>query len=186
LGVWIDGNADGLSGAGEVKSLAQLNITQLSLNAQTGTDTNNGNLLGLTASYQTTDGVSHAAADVWFAVKPVETNALASNALPANVSRLAQAIGQFGGEAAEGLAGVQKLTDTTKTQASQNNLASTTQMVEAMRMFGAQGTTLVNAEAGLNANAAGASSLSASLATDDKTRGKSPLDTNGNGLFVSK
>ncbi len=187
LGVWIDGNADGLSGAGEVKSLAQLNITQLSLKAQTGTDTNNGNLLGLTASYQTTDGVSHAAADVWFAVRPAETNALASNALPANVSRLAQAIGQFGGEAVEGSAGVQKLTETTQTAAKQNNnLASTTQMVEAMRMFGAQGATLANAEAGLNANPAAARSLSAILATDDQTRGKSPLDTNGNGLFVSK
>ena len=185
LGVWIDGNADGLSSAGEVKSLAQLNISQLSLNAQTGTDTNNGNLLGLTASYQTTDGVSHAAADVWFAVKPVEANAQAS--LPTNVSRLAQAIGQFGGETAEGSPGVQKLTDTTQTAANQNNnLVSTTQMVEAMRMFGAQGLTLTNAEAGLNANAAGASSLSASLATDDQTRGKSPLDTNGSGLFVSK
>jgi hypothetical protein len=184
LGVWIDGNADGVSGVGEVKSLAQLNITQLSLNAQTGADTNNGNLLGLTASYQTTDGVSHAAADVWFAVRPAEANAQAS--LPANVSRLAQAIGQFGGETAEGSAGVQKLTDTAKTQASQNNLASTTQMVEAMRMFGTQGATLANAEAGLNANAAGASSLSASLATDDQTRGQSPLDTNRSGLFVSK
>jgi len=187
LGVWIDGNADGLSGAGEVKSLAQLSITQLSLKAQTGTDTNNGNLLGLTASYQTTDGVSHAAADVWFAVKPTEANVQASNALPANVSRLAQAIGQFGGEAVEGSAGVQKLTDTTQTAANQNNnLVSTTHMVEAMRMFGAQGATLANAEAGLNANAAAARSLSASLATDDPTRGKSPLDTNGNGLFVSK
>ena len=81
---------------------------------------------------------------------------------------------------------MQKLTDTAKTQASQNNLASTTQMVEAMRMFGAQGVTLTNAEAGLNANAAGASSLSASLATDDQTRGKSPLDTNGSGLFLHK
>jgi hypothetical protein len=184
LGVWIDGNADGLSGAGEVKSLAQLNISQLSLNAQTGTDTNNGNLLGLTASYQTTDGVNHVAADVWFAVRPAEANAQAS--LPTNVSRLAQAIGQFGDETAEGSAGVQKLTDTAKTQASQNNLASTTQMVEAMRMFGTQGATLANAEAGLKANAAVSSSLSASLATDDQIRGKSPLDTNGSGLFVSK
>jgi len=188
LGVWIDGNADGVSGAGEVKSLAQLNITQLSLNAQTGTDTNNGNLLGLTANYQTMDGVSHAAADVWFAVKPIEGNDQASTALPANVSRLAQAIGQFRAEATEGSAIAQKLTDTAKTQASQNNLASTTQMVEAMRMFGAQSSTLANADVGLNANAAGAraSSLSASLATDDKTRGKSPLDANASGLFVSK
>jgi hypothetical protein len=128
--------------------------------------------------------VSHAAADVWFAVKPVETNAQAS--LPANVSRLAQAIGQFGGEATESSAGVQKLTDTAKTDTSQNNnLASTTQMVEAMRMFGAQGATIANAEAGLNANPAAARSLSASLATDDQTRGKSPLDTtNGSGLFM--
>ena len=129
--------------------------------------------------------MSHAAADVWFAVRPAEANAQAS--LPTNVSRLAQAIGQFGGEAVEGSAGVQKLTDTTQTAAKQNNnLVSTTQMVEAMRMFGAQGSTLANAEAGLNANAAASSSLSASFATDDQTRGKSPLDTNGSGLFVSK
>jgi hypothetical protein len=143
-------------------------------------------LLGLTASYQTTDGVSHAAADVWFAVKPIVANAQASNALPANVSRLAQAIGQFGAEATEGSAIGQLLTDTAKTQASQNNLATTTQMVEAMRLFGAQGSTLANAEVSLNANAAEASNLSASLASDDKSRGKSPLDSNGSGLFVSK
>ena len=45
-----------------------MNITQLTLEAQITRDSNQGNLIGLTSSYQTADGSSHAAADVWFVV----------------------------------------------------------------------------------------------------------------------
>jgi hypothetical protein len=66
LRVWVDSNSDGLTEAGELKTLASLNITSISTQAQTGTEMQNGNLLGLTSTYQTTDGANHAAADVWF------------------------------------------------------------------------------------------------------------------------
>jgi hypothetical protein len=90
LRVWTDGNSDGVSGAGELKSLDALGITQISLTTSTGTAVDNGNVLGLVSSYQTSDGANHAAADVWFAVQsPVAAS------LGAKVSELSQAIGAF-------------------------------------------------------------------------------------------
>ena len=67
LKVWVDGNSDGLTGVGELRTLDSLGIKKLNLNAAVGTDKDNGNLLGLVASYETTAGATHAAADVWFA-----------------------------------------------------------------------------------------------------------------------
>ena len=49
----------------------------LDLHALVGSTTNNGNLLGLTSSYTTTDGSTHAMADVWFA-KDTTTTAAAT------------------------------------------------------------------------------------------------------------
>ena len=84
LRVWVDGNSDGVTELGELKTLAQLNISQLSLTVTTDASLNNGNVVGLNSSYQTTDGASHAAADVWFQVD-----------LRANVTNLAQAMAEF-------------------------------------------------------------------------------------------
>jgi hypothetical protein len=67
LQVWIDGNHDGITGAGELRTLADLGIVSMDLQAQAGTEMDHGNLLGLTSSYTTTDGQSHDMADVWFA-----------------------------------------------------------------------------------------------------------------------
>jgi hypothetical protein len=80
LGVWVDANSDGISEAGEVKSLAALGITEISVIASVTSNIDHGNILGLTSSYRTADGVSHLAGDVWFAVQPA---ALGSAALPA-------------------------------------------------------------------------------------------------------
>jgi hypothetical protein len=66
LRVWIDGDSDGISDAGETKSLAELGIAKLDLNAVADLSKDNGNLVGLTSSYQTTDGATHEMADVWF------------------------------------------------------------------------------------------------------------------------
>jgi len=65
--VWVDANHDGVSEAGEVKSLSQLGIVSLDLHGLAGHATDHGNLLGLTSSYTTADGATHAMADVWFA-----------------------------------------------------------------------------------------------------------------------
>ena len=66
LRVWVDANSDGVTETGELKTLASLNIANISLNAAVGSDKDNGNILGLTSTYETTDGATHAAADVWF------------------------------------------------------------------------------------------------------------------------
>jgi len=66
LRVWVDSNSDGITETGETKTLASLGIASINLNATAGAATDNGNVLGLTSSYQTTDGATHAAADVWF------------------------------------------------------------------------------------------------------------------------
>jgi len=80
LQVWVDSNSDGVTETGELKTLASLGITSISLNTTVGTATDNGNTLGLTSSYQTADGTTHAAADVWFTVdKTTGTSASATS-----------------------------------------------------------------------------------------------------------
>ena len=71
LRVWVDANHNGVSDAGELKTLAELGIVSLDLHAQTGTAKDNGNLIGLVSSYTTTDGAQHEMADVWFAREAV-------------------------------------------------------------------------------------------------------------------
>ena len=80
LRVWVDANSDGVSGAGEIQSLASLQISQISLQASAGSAMDNGNIVGLTSTYQTTDGVTHAAADVWFATgRPIGSQGLSTS-----------------------------------------------------------------------------------------------------------
>jgi hypothetical protein len=61
-----DGNSDGLTGLGELQSLASLGIASLNLQAEAGTQVDNGNILGLTSNWTGTNGAQHAMADVWF------------------------------------------------------------------------------------------------------------------------
>jgi len=67
LQVWVDGNVDGLTQAGELHSLASLGIVSMGLQAQIGTQVDNGNTLGLTSNWTGADGQQHAMADVFFA-----------------------------------------------------------------------------------------------------------------------
>src|SRR5574343_485455 len=91
LRVWVDANADGVSESGELKSLQDLGITQLNLDGKQDASLNNGNIVGATSTYQTADGQTHAAADVWFQMQ--------APAITSNVSGLAQAIGSYGSTA---------------------------------------------------------------------------------------
>jgi hypothetical protein len=68
LRVWVDSNSDAQTGSGELKSLSDLSISQLNLATNIARDSSQGNLIGLTSTYQTVDGSLHAAADVWFVV----------------------------------------------------------------------------------------------------------------------
>jgi hypothetical protein len=184
LGVWIDGNADGQTGGGEVKSLAELNIAQLSLSAQVTTDMNNGNLVGLTSSYQTTDGVNHAAADVWFVVKPAQPT---QPTAPSSTNRLAQAIGMFAGaEADSGNSNADQ--DKSNAHKFDGQLTQTTQMVEAMRAFAAQDAVLRIGSLGQNtaSSVANAGSLAVGIAGDEKVKTRNSTDADVSGLFLKK
>ena len=84
LKVWVDtGNSNGTA-TGVLESLSQLGITQLNLNAQTSTQTNNGNIVGLISSYQTASGTTGTMADVWFAAQT--TPGLASTVVTTQTS----------------------------------------------------------------------------------------------------
>jgi len=104
LKVWIDSNSNGLSSSSEIKTLDELGIKQLNLNASPSDARDNGNLVGLISSFETTDGLSHDLADVWFAIeKPTilektttakHVNVVASE-LSLQVGQLSQAITVF-------------------------------------------------------------------------------------------
>jgi len=106
LKVWVDtGNSNGTA-TGVIESLAQLGITQLNLNAQTSSQVNNGNLVGLVSSFNTASGSTRTMADVWFATQQANSGtrssvitttptSLASGSLSNNVSGLANAISGF-------------------------------------------------------------------------------------------
>jgi len=101
LQVWVDSNSDGVSQTEELKTLSSLAIDSISTTAQTGVAKDNGNLLGLTSTYQTTDGQSHAAADVWFvadkdADEARQSTVGKSSTLTSRVSEIALAISSFG------------------------------------------------------------------------------------------
>jgi hypothetical protein len=68
LQVWTDANGNGITDAGELKSLGSLGITSIGLDAVKTSVVDNGNLIGLMGSYTKSDGTVHTAADVWFSV----------------------------------------------------------------------------------------------------------------------
>jgi hypothetical protein len=124
LRVWVDGNADGVTEQGELKSLVDLKISQLNLTTSTAdARLSNGNLVDLNASYQTTDGATHAAADVWFQVD-----------LRSNVTSLTQAMTEFGAnEATTAAAG--GLTLNTPTQGVTPPALAVANLVDAMKQY---------------------------------------------------
>ncbi|MFM9437541.1 hypothetical protein ACFDR9_004631, partial [Janthinobacterium sp. CG_23.3] len=142
LRIWIDGNADGVSQAAELKSLASLNIAQLNLDVAKAGVLDNGNIVGLQSTYNTTDGASHAVGDVWF-----QTSAVAPAAAPAanmrgRVTDLVQAMASFGEGAASAQpagAGALKLDGAAHTGAV---AASVGAMADALKQFDAFGKAL--------------------------------------------
>jgi hypothetical protein len=68
LGVWVDSNADGLTGKGEVRSLADLGISGISVSnigVNPSVDSS-GNVIALQTTFTREDGTSSTVADVWF------------------------------------------------------------------------------------------------------------------------
>ncbi len=95
LAVWIDANSDGVTQAGELKGLGALGITALNLDAARTISFDNGNLVGLTSSYDSADGSTHTLADVWLATGAPAAPSDAPVALRTAVFDLAVSLGRF-------------------------------------------------------------------------------------------
>ena len=106
LKVWADGNGDGVSQAGEIRSLTELGITEISLRAtSSGENGKIGDNLPLsTATFKWANGVTATIGNVALAFEPGSTSPRPSEA-PASVtgapaalaaSRLVQAMNGFG------------------------------------------------------------------------------------------
>jgi hypothetical protein len=93
LRVWSDADADGYTDAGELKSLAQLGITSIRVDAKQTAVFDNGNFLGLSASYERADGSQGEVADVWFRVSSAEQ-------LEQKAADLGEALASYGAGAA--------------------------------------------------------------------------------------
>jgi hypothetical protein len=72
LKLWVDANIDGLTDAGELRSLAELGVASLNLDAITGTQVDKGNTLGLVSNWTDAKGQVHDMADVWFSTATLE------------------------------------------------------------------------------------------------------------------
>jgi hypothetical protein len=100
LKVWADANSDGVSETSELLTLDSLGISRLDLAATTSGENNNGNFEGLVSGYETTDGVTHEMADVWFVADTSGADVVAATVPPTEdlrtkVGGLVQAIGVF-------------------------------------------------------------------------------------------
>jgi hypothetical protein len=75
--VWVDANSDGVSDAGELRSLAELGIVSIDLGADQTRVAQNGNYLQGFSSYTRSDGTSHEIVDAWLeeaSTQVAETN----------------------------------------------------------------------------------------------------------------
>ncbi|MEJ2795151.1 hypothetical protein WAE56_17225, partial [Iodobacter sp. LRB] len=161
LRVWLDENADGVSQASELKTLASLDIAKLNLDVSKTAEKDNGNFVGLKSTYQSTDGSSHAAADVWFVA---DNPATAAPDMRSKVVDLVQAISAFEEGEKQAAAGVGALkdqlpADTSLTLVSAEHVG---QMTDLLKQFDANGKliesagdSLVSAEQKLHLNGLG-------------------------------
>jgi len=66
LNVWKDSNSDGITDEGELLTLNEANVSEISLGTITSSQTSNGNVIGLKSTYLDNEGNEKEAADVWF------------------------------------------------------------------------------------------------------------------------
>ncbi len=89
LQIWQDLDGDGVSSAGELKSLADSGISSLSIASTASTYIDpNGNEHRLTGSFTRTDGTTAQMADVWFKTDPVNSVATEWLKVPADIAAL--------------------------------------------------------------------------------------------------
>ncbi len=68
LRVWVDANGDGVTDAGELRSLADVGIISLNVSHAESSVVQNGNLLDGEGSFTKTDGSTGAMSDAWFQI----------------------------------------------------------------------------------------------------------------------
>ncbi len=90
LAIWKDNDGNGLTGSGELLSLKEAGVAALHLNAKVSTQMDNGNLLGLVSSYETTDGQQRDLVDVWF-----RQGAVVDGGLRSSVSSLTESLSSY-------------------------------------------------------------------------------------------
>jgi trimeric autotransporter adhesin len=156
--VWVDGNADGVSQADELLSLKDAGVAKLNLNAAATDVNSNGNWVGLTSSFEKTDGSQGAMADVWF-----QTGAAKSPELRDKVSGLAKSIAEFSAAPEAAPAGGKLEVPAQKSGA---GLAAVDKMVDVLKGFDANGNAL-----GGTALASGSQTVRAPGQTDSGSNG---------------
>jgi hypothetical protein len=127
-------------------SLASLDIASISLATQQTAIIDHGNTVGLTSSYQTTDGASHMAADVWFQTSDAAPVAAADPVdLSGQVRSLVQAMGAHDttviGENYPSLNG--SISQSALAYSNSQSLVSAGSMADTLRQFDAYGNRLV-------------------------------------------
>jgi hypothetical protein len=85
LCVWVDANGDGVTDAGELRSLADQGIASINLAADGRSVQQNGNVVQTFSTYTTTDGTTHEVADVGFAVQDSASTGVYTLANAANL-----------------------------------------------------------------------------------------------------
>jgi trimeric autotransporter adhesin len=107
LAVWIDANADGITGAGELRSLADLGIVGISVsNVSVNPSVDaSGNVIALQTTFTREDGTSSTVADVWFQTDLSSDEKLV-NSLADALERYSLAAADAGGFVGGGEAGM--------------------------------------------------------------------------------
>jgi ribosomal silencing factor RsfS len=152
LRVWVDGNGDGVSQQGELRTLAALNIASVSVNADKATVKDNGNWIGLQSNVTHTDGSTAATGDVWFTAQTPAAAAPVTDNLRTRVGGLVQAMAAFnagGSSTAPALT----LPDATGGAPKAGLLAAVGSMVDVLKQFDANGGKLPTLGATLSSSA---------------------------------
>ncbi|MGF1613381.1 MAG: hypothetical protein ACFCVA_05540 [Gammaproteobacteria bacterium] len=154
LRVWIDGNSDGVSQGGELRTLESLGIAKLNLDAKSTSVKDNGNWVGLISSYEKVDGSTHDMADVWFVAERPDESAhspseyTTQDAVPVDlrsrVSGLVQAMAAFdesqsADTGGDGSSTVQMPLGAESAVASLAAPANVARLVDTLRQFDANG-----------------------------------------------
>ena len=74
LRVWVDGNSDGMTDVGELRTLASLSIRAIDLNFTAVNFTAEGNRIHEQSVFEYTNGTTGLVADIWFDVSNVATD----------------------------------------------------------------------------------------------------------------